>query len=288
MRRESTQKHCVWVATNDFGAPLASLLTSQQLTAKLADPVFDWILHMTDSLIGNLLVASSLVQDPVMGQAVCLLVHQDENQSIGVMLNRPIQPNPQALLKMLGSQKLPPQNSVSSQSPGGEAQSTGGETSSSRLDEQYFGPAMDDQSSELISAADADAEATLVNATANLGTVHFGGPLNGPVVAVHGSSEFAEAETGLGIYVAAQKPNLEGLVRGQDAPYRLIVGHIAWDNAQLQSEVDAGVWHTVPATTDAVFSNDQEMWPRLIRRATAKSVANWIGTPDVPMAAEVN
>ncbi|QDT08735.1 YqgE/AlgH family protein [Planctomycetes bacterium K23_9] len=222
---------------------------------------------MSDSLIGNLLVASSLVNDPVMSQAVCLVVHQDETQSIGVMLNRPIQPNPQALLNMLSSANK--------------------ETHSKRFHEDA---ATEGQTNKLIETDELDqqAEQTLAKATQALGTVHFGGPLNGPVVAVHSSSEFAEAETGRGIYVAAQKPNLEGLVRCQEAPYRLIVGHIGWDNDQLRSEVDAGIWHVATATTDAVFGQDQDMWPRLIRRATARSVANWIGTPDVPMANEVN
>lgn len=226
---------------------------------------------MSDSLIGNLLVASSLVHDPVMSQAVCLVVHQDDQQSIGVMLNRPIQPNPAALLKLLSKSET-------------EGKSKRFQEGDDHLEAQSSESHEIDESTE----ADAKAEQTLAKATQTLGTVHFGGPMNGPVVAVHGSSEFAEAETGRGIYVAAQKLNLEGLVRCQEAPYRLIVGHIGWQNDQLQAEVDAGVWHVVPATTDAVFGGDQEMWPQLIRRATARSVANWIGTTDVPMAYEVN
>jgi hypothetical protein len=39
--------------------------------------------------------------------------------------------------------------------------------------------------------------------------VHFGGPVSGPVVAVHGSPDFAEAQAGEGVYVAAQKAHLK-------------------------------------------------------------------------------
>jgi putative transcriptional regulator len=233
-----------------------------------------------------------MVDDPVMGQAVCLIVHQDENQSIGVMLNRPIQPNPQALLQMLKSSDASTGKGNRLDSDGKPAKSDIAKSDTSETEtDQPFAEQTDDDALTPIQSKDDDhseAERTLAKATATLGTVHFGGPLNGPVVAVHSSSEFAEAETGSGIYVAAQKPNLEGLVRCQEAPYRLIVGHIGWDNQQLQAELDAGVWHTLPATTDAVFSVDSEMWPRLIRRATARSVASWIGTPDIPMAYEVN
>ncbi len=185
---------------------------------------------MIDSLAGNLLIASTLVDDPVRASSVCLLVHHDEDGAIGVMLNRPLAPNPPALLAMLGQPPQPPSDG-------------------NRLPAATKGP--------------------------GLGTemVHFGGPLSGPVVAIHSESKFAEAETGPGIYVAAQKHHLEGLFSQPHGPMRLIVGHLGWQPEELQNELDAGVWHVVPATAEAVFSSDRDMWPRLIRRATARSMA---------------
>jgi putative transcriptional regulator len=145
-----------------------------------------------------------------------------------------------------------------------------------------------DQENRFNSGQQTAAEQTLAGATDTMGAVHFGGPLSGPVVAIHGSSKHAEAETGSGIYVAAQKQHLEALVRNKLSPYRLIIGHVGWQNKQLSDELAAGVWHIVPATTEAVFTSDQDMWPRLVRRATAHSMANWIGIPDVPEAAILN
>ena len=220
---------------------------------------------MSDSLIGNLLVASSLVDDPVLARAVCLIVHEDENGFIGVMLNRPLTPNPTALMQMVGAAEPDDSDTDSNVDPGSTS-----------------------VSNRLVGIQPTSTKQTLAHAVESLGTVHFGGPLSGPVVAIHGSSEFAEAETASGIYVAAQKPNLEGLVREQSGPYRLIVGHIGWEAERLQAELDAGFWHIIPATTDAVFTNDLDMWPRLVRRATASSVASWIGTPDVPAAFQLN
>ena len=125
-------------------------------------------------------------------------------------------------------------------------------------------------------------------AASPLGTVHFGGPLSGPVVAIHQMSQFGEAETGHGIYVAAQKQHLEELVRDQPCPYRLIVGHLGWETDDLQAELDAGIWHVLPATVDVVFCNAAEMWPRLIRPATTRSLTNWLGVPDATGAGELN
>lgn len=199
-----------------------------------------------ESMTGNLLVASSIVSDPVYARGVCLVVHQDDGGAIGVMLNRPMQPGPAAFMEMLGNSDTP---------------------SSDRLAPRREPPSPPGNP---------------------LGTVHFGGPLSGPVVAIHPLSQYAEAETGKGIYVAAQKQNLEDLVREQPCPYRLIVGHLGWDTGQLQAEIDAGVWHPVPATVDTVFRNAAEMWPALVCRATSRSMARWIGVPDVIGAGELN
>lgn len=216
---------------------------------------------MMELLTGNLLVASSLVTDPIHAGGVCLVVHHDETDAIGVMLNRPMKPSPDALQAMLGrpSGSSSTGNRLGSRGRSGEEQVEIGSSSSDPLS-QYSAWRM----------------------------LHFGGPLSGPVVAIHQMSQLAEAETGSGIYVAAQKQHLEDLIRGQGSPYRLIVGHLGWKTEELEAEIESGLWHVVPATADTVFSAASEMWPRLIRRATSSSMAKWIGVPDVIAAAELN
>ncbi len=207
---------------------------------------------MNELLTGNLLVASSLATDPVYSRGVCLVVHQDESNVIGVILNRPLTPSPEALLEMLS------------------------EESGNRLSQYREDPERENSKER---SSDHDQSS---------GFLHFGGPRSGPVVAIHQTSQYAEAETGAGIYLAAQKQHLEELVRDHPAPYRLIVGHLGWELAELASEFHQGLWHIVPATTDAVFSTASEMWPSLIRRATSGSLAQWLGIRDVVGAGDLN
>ena len=211
---------------------------------------------MTESLTGQLLVASSLVTQPISAGGVCLVVHQDDENVIGVMLNRPMKPNPAELLALLqqNGEDLP------------EPSASDGEIAA------RFPNDMDTSSS----------------ADSPLGLLHFGGPMSGPVVALHQDQQQAEAETGEGIYVAAQKHHLENLVREKHATFRLFVGHLGWKHEQLEHEIAAGVWHQVPATRQTVFSPYQDMWPRVIRRATSNSMAKWLGIPDVIGAGELN
>ena len=254
---------------------------------------------MSESLAGNLLVASTVSEDPIVNRSVCLLVHDDADSSIGVMLNRPMRPSPEQLLSMLRS---------SDAQSGGE-HDFGGEHG---FDEKSDGIQPDDIQVGGVAAGDGGlsgksasggnrikgvspkgSEAVSDSGPSGVdphrsGTLHFGGPLSGPIVAIHTSSEYAEAETGRGVYFAAQKQHLEELVRRHPVPYRLIVGHLGWTSDQLREEIANGFWHVLPATAEMIFAGEGDLWPRLIRRATSGSVCSWIGTPDVVGAAELN
>ncbi len=231
---------------------------------------------MTESLVGNLMIASTLVTDPLFCRGVCLMVHHDESGAIGVMLNRPIMPPPQELLKILGSEIAGGDGAQThpdtDELPAGPASSN---ASGSRLPAEWQQGASDESGSAN------DGKITAVHgASGGSGLVHFGGPLSGPVVAVHGSLALAEVETGRGVYVAAQKDHLEALVRECPSDYRLIIGHAAWSAEQLANEFDAGMWHLLPATPETVFPLHADLWPYLIRRATGASVASWVGADD--------
>ena len=228
---------------------------------------------MTQSLTGHLLVASSLVTDPTYTGGVCLIMHQDEEHTIGVMLNRPLRPTPDAIKAVFGDQptlpnRLGPLHRTSDSDSPTVTDATDPERPQAPEEVKVPGTGADQMSPWRM--------------------IHFGGPLSGPVLAIHQGSQFAEAETGNGIYLAAQKQHLENLFRQESIPYRLIVGHLGWQTEQVENEIDAGIWHVLPATVESVFSPAADMWPQLIRRATSNSLAKWIGVPDHVRACELN
>ncbi|QEF96386.1 hypothetical protein Mal15_04140 [Stieleria maiorica] len=250
-------------------------------------------LQPSESMIGKLLVASTSVQDPVLSRSVSLIVHQDSDNVFAVLLNRPMTA-PAGLAKLLGSSagkatSAGTSDPIASQGRLGKSTPPAGEvsfpTNLPGTGSEATGPSATNSTPENKHALAAQAAA---EASKSLGTIHFGGPLSGPVVAVHNSSEHAEAQAGKGIYVAAQRDMLETLVRQQPGPFRLIVGHLGWTNEQLRAEREAGFWHMIDATDEDVFAGDHELWPTVIRRATTRSLANWLGIPDTPFAAEVN
>ncbi|MEO1617936.1 MAG: YqgE/AlgH family protein [Planctomycetota bacterium] len=225
-----------------------------------------------ESLIGKLLVASTLMEDAMLSRSVSLVVHHDDQHVFAVLLNRP--------MKVSGLPTLPsPKAEPGETRPRFSLPPASTETTTEFGDEDDVPPA----ESKLSLAGQ-----TISEAAGHLGQVHFGGPLSGPVVAVHGESEFAEAEAGHGVYVAAQKELLESLVKTQPGPFRLIVGHLGWTNDQLRREREAGYWHLATAHGEQVFNDDEFLWPSIIRRATSNSVARWLGCEDVPHASLVN
>lgn len=261
----------------------------------------------TELMIGKLLVASTTVQDPVLSRAVCLVVHQDSENVFAVLLNRPMTPPP-GLVKLLDAGEASSGSTKDVSDHFGNSRLAGkfnenphpfqtnlpGSESLSQTPGDSPSPMSDPRTNGWIDRAEAAtkkhslAEHAAAAASKALGTIHFGGPLSGPVVAVHDSSEYAEAEAGKGIYVAAQREMLETLVKQNRGSFRLIVGHLGWSIEQLRSEREAGFWHMMDATDEDVFMGDQDLWPSVIRRATTASVANWLGIKDAPFAAEAN
>lgn len=216
---------------------------------------------MRESYLGQLLVASSTITDPMYANGVCLIVYDDDTRVIGVMLNRPIEPNSGSFDVILS--ETHPKNLTK--------QHHRLPTNTEKAEEN--GPQTPFQDSDLPLSSR---------------SLHFGGPLSGPIVALHKIREYAEAETGDGIYVAAQKQHLVDLIREPNEPFRLIIGHLGWNPGQLDTEIADGDWHVLPANVDDVFSSASDMWSCVIRRATDLSLAKWLGLPDAKYVGDLN
>ena len=58
--------------------------------------------------------------------------------------------------------------------------------------------------------------------------VNVGGPVAGPLMAVHTDKQLGEMEIFPGLYFAAQRDHLEELLRSTDRLFRIFVGHSGW------------------------------------------------------------
>ena len=90
--------------------------------------------------------------------------------------------------------------------------------------------------------------------------IYIGGPVEGPLLAVHGDPSCVEREILPGVYLATQREHLDHLVKQTDHPVRLYSGYSGWGEGQLEGELEAGGWLLTPATKDHVFSEDDDLW----------------------------
>ncbi len=95
--------------------------------------------------------------------------------------------------------------------------------------------------------------------------VNFGGPQNGPVLAIHDNQQLAEGGNSQGVYLSAQSDTLKKLAQSAPEHCRLFIGHAMWSVSQLETEIINGDWHVLPAVPELVFANEHTMWARGIQ-----------------------
>jgi putative transcriptional regulator len=93
----------------------------------------------------------------------------------------------------------------------------------------------------------------------------IGGPLSGPVVALHTSKVMGEQMLGKGLFLSAHANRLKQLSGQSRIPCRLVIGHSEWEPGALEEEVENGLWMPVAATAGNVFGDDEYLWQKVIQ-----------------------
>ncbi|MCU0710180.1 MAG: YqgE/AlgH family protein [Pirellula sp.] len=117
---------------------------------------------------------------------------------------------------------------------------------------------------------------------------NFGGPQNGPIVAIHSDSKLAEGGNSQGIYVSAQVETLQKLATTSPEHLRWFIGHAVWGRSQLEHEIVDGKWFVVPAIPQIVFADEAQMWPEAIRFVGKSVIATFPGVDHFPTSALAN
>jgi putative transcriptional regulator len=118
--------------------------------------------------------------------------------------------------------------------------------------------------------------------------IHHGGPVPGPLMALHTHSSLADEEILPGVYFAAQRGKLESLVARADDPFRVFVGHAGWGSGQLEGELEQGAWLTTPATAETIFCNTADLWRTVKRQIGAEMLQSMLDLKDVPEDPSMN
>ncbi len=118
--------------------------------------------------------------------------------------------------------------------------------------------------------------------------VYLGGPVSGPLVALHTHKPSAEMIVAPKVFFAATKENLEVLVRQENYPYRIFVGNAGWGAGQLENELQQGAWLTMPATAEFVFGTSNDLWETISKRAGKAMLQSILHLKHIPDDPSVN
>jgi len=118
--------------------------------------------------------------------------------------------------------------------------------------------------------------------------INLGGPVSGPLIALHGIKSLAEFEIPPGLYVAEHRQTIERLLQKSVSNLRIFVGHSGWSGGQLELEIDAGSWLTMPADKDHIFGDQEDLWVSAVREKGRLFIRDVLGIEQIPPDSSLN
>lgn len=97
--------------------------------------------------------------------------------------------------------------------------------------------------------------------------IGFGGPVEGPLIALHSSLVLAEnqvlpaeSQSDLAVYISMTRENLNNLVNQTGQLFKIYSGYSGWGPGQLEAEIEQGGWLTLRAKSEHVFNSPDGLW----------------------------
>lgn len=119
-----------------------------------------------------------------------------------------------------------------------------------------------------------------------------GGPVEGPVLAIHREQKLAELEIQGGLFVSVRQDAIERLSEmeffEEEVSYRIVLGAVSWNFGQLEKEIENGSWFVVDGEPDSVFSDPSTLWERSVRKYGADSIKRLTGIREFPSSPLLN
>ncbi|QDS95379.1 hypothetical protein FF011L_41750 [Roseimaritima multifibrata] len=104
-------------------------------------------------------------------------------------------------------------------------------------------------------------------------SVYWGGPVEGPLLAIHNLSGLGEpcsADSGppedASVWFTSDEDQLRLLADRQDQQVRFIAGCSGWSAGQLEAELRVGGWLVANADQADLFGDSGPLWETLIRK----------------------
>lgn len=109
--------------------------------------------------------------------------------------------------------------------------------------------------------------------------LHYGGPVEGPLILLSSCREYSEAEILPKVYLTMETDPLQAIVQQDLSPWRLFSGYSGWGPGQLESELEMGGWLILSTDSETVFSDTEQLWKKVCNRFGAEILHDqWTGS----------
>ena len=90
--------------------------------------------------------------------------------------------------------------------------------------------------------------------------INIGGPVDGPLMALHDMSDYSENEVIPSVHLSMQRENLDYLVTHSQGRIKFFSGYSGWGPGQLENELRVGGWLTASANADEIYEDPDSLW----------------------------
>jgi putative transcriptional regulator len=119
--------------------------------------------------------------------------------------------------------------------------------------------------------------------------IHLGGPVPGPLMVVHGDEDLADQRISPGVFSCADSTKIQAIVRSKLDPCVFVAQYAGWGPGQLENEIEADSWLSLPATEEYVFRTDaQELWNLVMKEIRAVTLATMVNLKEIPPDPSMN
>lgn len=118
--------------------------------------------------------------------------------------------------------------------------------------------------------------------------LYLGGPVQGPLFALHAHAEISTAEVIPGAFFSPDPAELEQLAAREEGQIRFFAGYAGWGAGQLEREIGERSWLTAPASADDVFADPQDAWDAITRRISTERMGAALRLRHLPDNPEEN
>lgn len=119
--------------------------------------------------------------------------------------------------------------------------------------------------------------------------IGLGGPVPGPLLALHSVEDLADREVVPGVYSTVEATKVQQLILGQVAPSLILANYAGWGPGQLEGEFGEDSWLTLPATPEYVFwEGPKDLWEVVVKAVNARKLSEFLGIRDLPRDPSVN